>query len=133
MMALALEEYDRQADKKTSKQKDTGVAMSTISSEKPGSKTGGGKGGKGKGPRKPLGFAGTVEAKATSRMSAQPPSLTKSPKTRRRQLERGIPSQSQQDPLTLLTLLLLQHLMKSRAHGVHSVWMRLTPVSREWE
>ena len=51
MMTLTLEEYDHQANKKTSKPKDTGVAASTMASEKPGSRTGGGKGGKGKGPQ----------------------------------------------------------------------------------
>jgi hypothetical protein len=38
MMTLALEEYDHQADKKTSKPKDTGVAASTMASKKPGLK-----------------------------------------------------------------------------------------------
>jgi Zinc knuckle len=55
MMLLVLEEYDRKADSNPIKSKDVGVAASIISSKKPGSKTEGGKGGKGKGPRKPIG------------------------------------------------------------------------------
>jgi hypothetical protein len=66
MMTLALEEYDRQADKKTSKPKDTGVAASMMASEKPGSRTGGGKGGKGKGPQKPKGVCWNCAVRATS-------------------------------------------------------------------
>jgi len=54
MMLLALEEYDCKAERKPMKPKEVGVAVSTISSEKPGSKTGGGRVGKGKGPRKPI-------------------------------------------------------------------------------
>jgi hypothetical protein len=55
MMTLALEEYDHQSDKRPSKPKDAGVTESMIASEKPGLKTGGGRGGKGKSPQKPKG------------------------------------------------------------------------------
>jgi gag-polypeptide of LTR copia-type len=55
MMTLTLEEYDCQLDKRPPKPKDASVAASTIASEKPGLKTRGGRGGKGKSPQKPKG------------------------------------------------------------------------------
>jgi len=55
MMILALEKYDHQADKKTPKPKDIGVAASTMASKEPGLKIGGGRSSKGKGPQKPKG------------------------------------------------------------------------------
>jgi len=63
MMTLALEEYDYQADKKSFKPKDTGVAVRTMASKKPGSRMGGAKGGKGKGPQKPKGVCWNCSGK----------------------------------------------------------------------
>jgi len=55
MMTLALKEYDHQADKKNPKPKNIGVTVSTMASEKPGSRISGGRSSKGKGPQKPKG------------------------------------------------------------------------------
>jgi hypothetical protein len=84
MMLLALKEYDRKADSKPTKPKDAGVAASMISSEKPGSKTGGGKGGKGKGPRKPIGVCWNCGGKGHKQdecLSPKPDKKSKDQKT----------------------------------------------------
>ena len=60
LMQMAIEEWEhRQGNKKSNKGKDgqtgTDGAFATVASEKPGSRTGGGRGGHGRGPRRPVG------------------------------------------------------------------------------
>ena len=66
------------------KPKDVGVAMSMISSEKPGLKTGGGRAGKGKGPCKPIGVCWNCRGKGHKQdecLSPKPDEKSKDQKT----------------------------------------------------
>jgi hypothetical protein len=127
MMTLALEEYDRQADKKTSKPKDTGVAASTMASEKPGSRTGKARTPRGKDHRSLKESAGTAVVRATSQMCAQALRQMRSRRTRNPTTQRGMESQSQA-PVPRMQLQIPQPALlstKLQEHGARSIFTRI--------